>query len=203
MKRWTQDDLSLFGAQSHGLGTSCLRFVPPSRTTTQDSLAGGTPRRHRRARGLAFPARDFIPTFAGAATRRVPIECFSFDMFYVISLHPHSLSFDGATTTVTILGMVLGISYGGGLIIRDVSSGRLSAKDVFFSMSLMGLSHAIVEDTFLMMSLGGNITGLLLARVGFTWLVIACLVRIVNRMPDRIFYRYLFRPADQPESIRR
>ena len=114
-----------------------------------------------------------------------------------------SMGIGKSATTVTILGMVLGISYGGGLIIRDVSSGRLSAKDVFFSMSLMGLSHAIVEDTFLMMSLGGNITGLLLARVGFTWLVIACLVRIVNRMPDRIFYRYLFRPADQPESIRR
>jgi hypothetical protein len=49
------------------------------------------------AHGLAFPARDFIPTFTGVATRRVPIECFSFDMPYVISLPPHSLSFDGAT----------------------------------------------------------------------------------------------------------
>ena len=113
-----------------------------------------------------------------------------------------SMGIGKSATTVTILGMVLGISYGGGLIIRDVSSGRLSPKNVFFSMSLMGLSHAIVEDTLLMMSLGGNITGLLLARVGFTWLLIACLVKIVNRMPDRIFYRYLFRSADQPVSIR-
>lgn len=44
VKRRTQDDLSLFGALSHGLGTRCLRFVPPSRTTTQDSLRrGGQP----------------------------------------------------------------------------------------------------------------------------------------------------------------
>ncbi len=114
-----------------------------------------------------------------------------------------SMGIEKSATTVTILGMVLGISYGGGLIIRDVSSGRLSSKNVFFSMSLMGLSHAIVEDTLLMMSLGGNITGLLLARVGFTWLVIVCLVKVVNRIPDRIFYRYLFRQAGQPDSIRR
>ncbi len=114
-----------------------------------------------------------------------------------------SMGIGKSATTVTILGMVLGISYGGGLIIRDISSGRLSSKDVFFSMSLMGLSHAIVEDTLLMMSLGGSITGVLLARFGFTWLVIACLVKIVNRMPDRIFNRYLFRSADQPNSVRR
>ena len=114
-----------------------------------------------------------------------------------------SMGIGKSATTVTILGMVLGISYGGGLIIRDISSGRLSSKDVFFSMSLMGLSHAIVEDTLLMMSLGGSITGVLLARFGFTWLVIACLVKIVNRMPERIFNRYLFRSADQPNSVRR
>ena len=29
---------NIFEALSHGLGTRCLRFVPPSRTTTQDSL---------------------------------------------------------------------------------------------------------------------------------------------------------------------
>ena len=31
-----------FEAQSHGFGTGCLRFVPPSRTTTQNSLPGVT-----------------------------------------------------------------------------------------------------------------------------------------------------------------
>lgn len=107
-----------------------------------------------------------------------------------------SMGIGKSATTVTILGMVLGISYGGGLIIRDIASGRLSPKNVFFSMSLMGLSHSIVEDTLLMMSLGASITGVLLARVGFTWLVIACLVRIVNRMSDRVFYRYFFRSAN-------
>lgn len=104
-----------------------------------------------------------------------------------------SMGIGESATTVTVLGMVLGISYGGGLIIRDVTSGKMPRGDVFFSLALMGMSHAIVEDTLLMMSLGASITGVLLARVVFTWLVIAGLVRFVKRMPEKYFDRYLFR----------
>ena len=104
-----------------------------------------------------------------------------------------SMGIGKSASTVTILGMVLGISYGGGLIIRDVGSGKLSSRDVFFSISLMGLSHAIVEDTLLMMSLGGSITGILFARIIFTWIVISGLVRLVRNISETAFYRYFFR----------
>ena len=104
-----------------------------------------------------------------------------------------SMGIGESATTVTILGMVLGISYGGGLIIRDVNSGRLSSRDVFFSISLMGLSHSIVEDTLLMMSLGGSITGILFGRLAFTWIVVSCLVRFVGKISDTAFHRYFFR----------
>ena len=103
-----------------------------------------------------------------------------------------SMGIGKPAATVTILGMVLGISYGGGLIIRDVNSGKLSSRDVFFSISLMGLSHAIVEDTLLMMSLGGSITGIFFGRILFTWIIISGLVRIVKKMSDTAFYRYFF-----------
>jgi len=105
-----------------------------------------------------------------------------------------SLGIGGSASTVTILGMVLGISYGGGLIIRAVESGRVPPRDVFFSMSLMGLSHSVVEDSLLMMSLGASIMGVLFARLAFTWPVIAILVIVVKKMPERLFYRWLFIP---------
>jgi len=41
----------------------------------------------------AFPAWDLF-------THRVPVECFSFDLYYVISFPPHSLGFDGATESM-------------------------------------------------------------------------------------------------------
>ena len=112
-----------------------------------------------------------------------------------------SMGIGKAAATVTIFGMVLGISYGGGLIIRDANSVKLSSRDVFFSLSLMGLSHSIVEDTLLMMSLGGNITGVLFARIAFTWIIILGLVRIVGKMSDEKFFRYLFRSRSRNHAV--
>jgi hypothetical protein len=68
------------GIHSHGFSTRCLRFVPPSRTTTQDSLQCGD-----------------HPFTAGPFTRWVPIERFSCDLLYVISHPPRSLRLHGAT----------------------------------------------------------------------------------------------------------
>lgn len=113
-----------------------------------------------------------------------------------------SMGIGRSAATVTIFGMVLGISYGGGLIIRDVRSGKLSDRDVFFSISLMGLSHAIVEDTLLMMSLGGHISGVLFARVLFTWVVIWTLVKLVGRLSDERFCRFFFRCDRRPARHR-
>ncbi len=113
-----------------------------------------------------------------------------------------SMGIGRSAATVTIFGMVLGISYGGGLIIRDVRSGSLSDRDVFFSISLMGLSHAIVEDTLLMMSLGGSIAGVLFARVFFTWVVIWTLVKLVKRISDESFCRFFFRCRSVPVPSR-
>lgn len=115
-----------------------------------------------------------------------------------------SMGIGRSAAAVTIFGMVLGISYGGGLIIRDVRTGRLADRDVFFSVSLMGLSHAIVEDTLLMMSLGAHLSGVLFARVLFTWVVIWGLVRLTGRLSEETFRRLFFRgrggpSPDQPE----
>ncbi len=81
---------------------------------------------------------------------------------------------------ITVIGMILGISYGGSLIIKESISGRLEKKDVFFSLALMGLSHALIEDTLLMMTLGGKLAGILWGRLLFSIFMIFLLVRIVK-----------------------
>ena len=73
---------------------------------------------------------------------------------------------------VTVVGMVMGISYGGALIIRETNSGSMDRREVFFSLALMGLSHALIEDTLLMIALGGHWIGILVGRVVFSLLVI-------------------------------
>ena len=98
--------------------------------------------------------------------------------------------------TLTIVGMVMGLSYGGGMIMHEAHSGKVPPKDIFSSLSLMSLSHSIFEDTFLMAVLGGHSSGLLAGRVVFTLVVVALLVRLVNRLGDGFFYRHLFKPVE-------
>ena len=103
---------------------------------------------------------------------------------------------------LTIVGMVMGLSYGGGMIMHEAHSGRVSDKDIFSSLSLMSLSHSIFEDTLLMVVLGGHVSGLFWARIIFTLAAVALLVRIVAWLGDAFFYRHLFKPVEvyaQPE----
>ncbi len=68
---------------------------------------------------------------------------------------------------LAIVGMTMGLTYGGGLIIHESRSGRVRPKDVFASLTLMGLTHSVIEDTLLMVMLGGHLSGILFARMIF------------------------------------
>ncbi|MFP4392229.1 MAG: hypothetical protein ACOC43_03430 [Desulfohalobiaceae bacterium] len=94
---------------------------------------------------------------------------------------------------LTIVGMTMGLTYGGGLIIHEAKSGRVQPKDVFASLSLMGLTHSLIEDTLLMLMLGGHLSGILFARLIFSLLLIALLVRCLPRLSKTFVHRFLFK----------
>ncbi len=71
-------------------------------------------------------------------------------------------------STIVLVGLTLGISYGGGLIIAEARSGRLTKRDVFIATSLMGLSHALVEDTFAMVLMGASLAFVFGGRLAFS-----------------------------------
>lgn len=109
-------------------------------------------------------------------------------------LHPvlTPLGIDHSATDITIIGMTLGISFGGGLIIREARSGRIGGKDVFFAMALMGLSHSLIEDTTVMVLIGGHLSGILFLRLLFSVAFVFVLVRIVNALPQTVFARFFY-----------
>ncbi len=69
-----------------------------------------------------------------------------------------------AGTNVIVVGLSIGILYGAGVIIKESKDGTLSKADSFAAMSLMGIAHALIEDTFLFMFIGGSLWGLLVFR---------------------------------------
>lgn len=88
---------------------------------------------------------------------------------------------DAANTA--IIGITLGLSFGGGLLIRDAQSGRLTTRDAFLTLAFLGLCHSLIEDTLLVMLLGADLSGILWARILFAFVVIGILARLpaVNR----------------------
>ncbi len=94
---------------------------------------------------------------------------------------------------ITIIGMTMGIGYGGGLLIQEAKSGRLNRKDLFFSFCLMGLCHSVIEDTLLMMLIGGHIVGIFWARILFAMVVTFILVKLLSGASPNFFAKYLTR----------
>ena len=72
---------------------------------------------------------------------------------------------------IVIIGFTLGILYGSGILIKSAQEGSLSHRDALCSISLLGLSHSLIEDTILLMLMGGSLWGLLAFRVVFTLVV--------------------------------
>ena len=79
--------------------------------------------------------------------------------------------------TVTVIGMTMGLAYGGGLIIHETQAGHIPRKDVFAAVSLMSLSHALIEDTLLLTLIGTSPWGSMVARLLFSLAVTAVLSR--------------------------
>ena len=101
--------------------------------------------------------------------------------------------------TLTIIGMVMGLTYGGGLIIRESRSGTMEARDVFASLTLMGLTHSLIEDTLLLTMIGAHLSGILWARLLFSLLVVAGLVRLLPLLP-RGFVHHALYAEEQPST---
>ena len=86
---------------------------------------------------------------------------------------------------ITVVGMVMGIGYGGALIIRETSKGRMARGEVFNSMALLALCHGLVEDTLLMAAIGGKFGGILWGRIVFALIVTFILARLLRALAAR------------------
>lgn len=89
-----------------------------------------------------------------------------------------------------IIGLTLGLAYGGGLIIKEVKSNKISKKDTFLSLSFMNLSHSLIEDTILTLTIGASIFGILFGRIFFTIIIMIILVKIINIFSKKTFEKY-------------
>lgn len=89
---------------------------------------------------------------------------------------------DERVAPVTTVGVLLGLSYGGALIIEQAKQNNFDAKTRLLALSWLSLSHSLIEDTLLIMALGANIWIVLVGRVLFTLAVMATMEYILRRL---------------------
>lgn len=98
------------------------------------------------------------------------------------------------TTSISIIGITLGLTYGGGLLINEAKKGQISKLDLFGALSLLSICHGLIEDTLIVMLLGADLSGILYARLLFSIIIIVIIVRFVGRLKQSTFHRYFVAP---------
>lgn len=87
---------------------------------------------------------------------------------------------DARVAPVTTVGVLLGLSYGGALIIEEADKKQLPARTRFLALAWISLSHSLIEDTALLLTLGADIWIILVGRIVLTLVVVALLARLIN-----------------------
>tara|TARA_B100000795_G_scaffold173932_1_gene131278 strand:+ start:899 stop:1855 length:957 start_codon:yes stop_codon:yes gene_type:complete len=97
-------------------------------------------------------------------------------------------------TTITLVGITLGLSFGGGLLIKEARSGHVSKKDVFTSLILLGFCHSLIEDTLLVVLLGAHLSGVLWFRLVFAFIFTSAMSYWLTKVSPEFQQKHLLNP---------
>lgn len=99
----------------------------------------------------------------------------------------------GEANSLVAVGLLLGISYGGGLLIQEAKTGNIPPRQIYLSCIFMGFAHSIIEDTIIALALGADFTSVFIGRIIFAIIATAFIAWIIKKMSDIKFFGILFR----------
>ncbi len=91
-----------------------------------------------------------------------------------------------AAAVTVVVGFSMGLIYGSGIIIKESQAGNLSHCEIFLAVTLISLSHALIEDTFLMGVIGASLWGILFVRILVTLAAGMGLNQLLRRTRNRV-----------------
>ncbi|MBV7296436.1 hypothetical protein [Enterovibrio paralichthyis] len=96
-------------------------------------------------------------------------------------------------TNLTLIGITLGLSYGGGLLINEAQKGHVPPRDVFTSITLLGLLHSLIEDTLLMLVIGADFTTIFWSRLVFALVMVGIVSRLIRLVEGKRYEKWFYR----------
>ncbi len=79
------------------------------------------------------------------------------------------------------IGVILGITYGAGILISEYEKNTISKKETFYIGTFLMICHAIIEDTLLFVIFGANIWVIVTLRVLFAFIFALALLKIYEK----------------------
>ena len=96
------------------------------------------------------------------------------------------IGIDTRLAPMTMIGMLLGLTFGGGLIIQSTKETRYTPKARFLALSCLCLLHSVIEDTILMIAIGADIWVVLVGRAAFSLAIVAVMAWTLNHLPESV-----------------
>jgi len=91
-----------------------------------------------------------------------------------------------SASTIVVVGLTLGLGFGGGLMIKDVKLGNVKQTDAIGALVLINLFHSVIEDTSLVMLLGPSLFYVLVCRLIFSLIIAYIVISLLKAIPDEV-----------------
>ena len=102
------------------------------------------------------------------------------------------LNIGQSASTIVVVGLTLGLGFGGGLMIKDVKQGLVAPRSAVGALIFINLFHSLIEDTTILLLIGPSLFTILVIRGLFVFALTFLLIKIFNNLPFNAYNRFLF-----------
>lgn len=101
------------------------------------------------------------------------------------------LGISNDASTIIVVGLTIGLGFGGGLMIKDVRAGNVEERDAVCALLFINLFHSLIEDTSLVMLLGPSLFIILFVRAIFVICIAYIIIKLIKITPNWLLHNFI------------